>query len=156
MLECLLEVAAAADLHIEIAGRNARNDPESPLASGVCRVRGQWWVILSSGEPVSAQIQMLAKALKTHAYDVVGGPPFAAGGTRPWSIPCPAGLKPWGEEDKAELKKTHRFSAWLDQGGGPSLHFRHRGAPQVAGSIHIPTRARDARSNEEVLSESLQ
>lgn len=71
VLECLLEVAAAADLHIEIAGRHARNDPESPLASGVCRVRGQWWVILSSGEPVSAQIQMLAKALKTHAYDVV-------------------------------------------------------------------------------------
>lgn len=71
VLECLLEVAAAADLHIEIAGRDARSDPERPLTSGVCRVRGQWWVILSSGEPVSAQIGMLAKALKAHAYDVL-------------------------------------------------------------------------------------
>ena len=71
VLECLLEVAAAANLHIEIAGRDARSDSERPLASGVCRVRGQWWVILSRADPVSAQIQMLARALKTHALDVV-------------------------------------------------------------------------------------
>ena len=71
VLKCLLEVAAAADLHVEIAGRDAKSDGDRPLASGVCRVRGQWWVVLSSSEPVSAQIRTLAEALGTHAQDVL-------------------------------------------------------------------------------------
>lgn len=67
VLEVLLEVAAEAGMRVQIAGREARGGDALPLASGVCKVRGEWWVVLSSSEPVGSQIQTLAAALKKHA-----------------------------------------------------------------------------------------
>ena len=67
LLECLLEMAAEADFRVEIAGRDARSADALPIMSGICRLRGQWWVVLSRSEPASAQIQILAQALRDHA-----------------------------------------------------------------------------------------
>lgn len=67
VLEVLLELAAEAGVRVQIAGREARGGDALPLVSGVCRVRGEWWVVLSSSEPVGAQIRTLGEALKKHA-----------------------------------------------------------------------------------------
>lgn len=71
ILEVLLELAAEAGIRVKVAGREARGAESLPLASGVCRVRGELWVVLSSGEPVQAQIATLGAALRTHAGELV-------------------------------------------------------------------------------------
>jgi hypothetical protein len=67
ILEVLLELAAEAGMRVKVAGREARGAEAMPLASGVCRVRGELWVVLASSEPVSAQIRTLGAALRAHA-----------------------------------------------------------------------------------------
>ena len=68
VLEVLLALASEAGMRVQVAGRDARpGDALPPVASGICRVRGVWWVVLSSNEPAEAQIGTLARALKTHA-----------------------------------------------------------------------------------------
>jgi len=67
VLEVLFELAAEAGIRVKVAGRGAGGADAGPLASGVCRVRGELWVVLSSSEPVGAQIRTLAWALRAHA-----------------------------------------------------------------------------------------
>jgi len=69
VLEVLLELAADAGFRVKVAGRDAGD--LGPLASGVCRVRGELWIVLSSGDPVRAQIRTLGAALRTHAAALV-------------------------------------------------------------------------------------
>ncbi len=71
VLEVLLELAAEAGLRVRVAGREALGADSLPLASGVCRVRGEWWVVLSSSEPTEAQIRTLAEALEKHAKSLL-------------------------------------------------------------------------------------
>lgn len=67
ILELLLELARDAGLVVRIGSGHAGGPDETPLASGVCRVRDEIWVVLSVHEPVVGQIEVLADALKKHA-----------------------------------------------------------------------------------------
>ena len=67
VLEVLLEVASDLGLRVQVAGREARGVDSLPITSGICKVRGEWWVVLSSIEPTAAQIRTLAEALRKHA-----------------------------------------------------------------------------------------
>lgn len=73
ILESLLELASEAGLKVRVAGREPLSSEGPAVASGVCRLKGQLWVILSSGDPGAAQIRMLASALREHAADVIDG-----------------------------------------------------------------------------------
>ena len=63
ILEVLLELARDAGLVVRIGSGTTGSD-ETPLASGVCRVRDEVWVVLSVHEPAVGQIRVLAGALK--------------------------------------------------------------------------------------------
>ncbi len=67
ILENLFELARAAQFQIRAAGRLGPDDP--PLTSGVCRLRGQLYIVLSAGESVPMQIDTLATALREHGGD---------------------------------------------------------------------------------------
>jgi len=71
-MESMLEVARQAGLKVKRLGRGRLDDYEAPAASGVCRLRGEVWVMLSPGDPPAAQLEVLARALREHA------PEFAA------------------------------------------------------------------------------
>jgi len=70
ILEVLLELATEAGMRVKAAGRDAGGE-SLPLSSGVCRVRGELWVVLSNVEPPGAQIRVLAAAIRTHAAALV-------------------------------------------------------------------------------------
>ena len=67
ILGVLLEVADDLGFRVQVAGREARSVDALPLTSGLCKVRGEWWIVLSSAEPPAAQIRILAEALRKHA-----------------------------------------------------------------------------------------
>jgi len=67
VLEQLLELAVEAGLEVRAASGRSRDVDLPPPSSGVCRVRGSVWVVLSAADPPSAQIDVLADALKTYA-----------------------------------------------------------------------------------------
>lgn len=50
-----------------LAGGSASTEGEPPPVSGVCRVRGTAWVLLSRADPPDAQIAVLARALRAEA-----------------------------------------------------------------------------------------
>ncbi len=64
LLSGLSELAQQAGLRVRrISGRPARESEPGP-ASGVVRLRGQTWVILSAGDPVEERIEVVAQALR--------------------------------------------------------------------------------------------
>jgi hypothetical protein len=69
ILEVLLELASETGVEVRIAGRTPRGAEEPPLASGVCKVRGVMWVVLSGAETVAVQIDVLAGALGRYSRD---------------------------------------------------------------------------------------
>jgi len=73
ILEVLFELADDAGFELHVSGRDARTDAlgDGAMPSGICRVRGALWVILSSEEPVHAQIELLCAALRQHAAEML-------------------------------------------------------------------------------------
>jgi len=71
ILEMLLELAREAGMRVEVAGRDAQGADSLPLSSGVCRVRGELWVVLASHDAVGVQIGTLGDALRTHAFELI-------------------------------------------------------------------------------------
>jgi len=67
ILDSLRELAREAGMRVRIAGRGRGGDDDLPVASGVCRVRGEIWVVLSTAEPPPVQIATLAQALCKYA-----------------------------------------------------------------------------------------
>jgi hypothetical protein len=65
LMQALLELADEVDLEVRVVRAGA--DGEPPLSSGVCRVAGRVWVVLSSTDPADAQISVLAAALVSQA-----------------------------------------------------------------------------------------
>ena len=61
MLALLAGLAEEAGMQV----RAAR--PPGPLESGVCRVRGQLWLVLAPGDPLEHQIRVVIEALRLHA-----------------------------------------------------------------------------------------
>jgi hypothetical protein len=71
ILEALLELAGEAELTVR-TGRGARLAEDlPPMASGVCRVGGQWWVVLSASDSLQVHVETLAAALREHAPDLI-------------------------------------------------------------------------------------
>lgn len=64
LLTELIDLADAAGLRVRSIGPSARADAEPPATSGVCILRGETWVMLAAVEPVEAQIDVLAAALR--------------------------------------------------------------------------------------------
>jgi len=60
LLEALLELARELGLEVRIAGQGDL----SPQTSGVCRLRGSIWVVLSTADPIEHQIDALAEGLR--------------------------------------------------------------------------------------------
>lgn len=69
ILEALLDVAARAGLEVRPVGGAGLEPGEPPPGSGVVRLKGRVWVMLSSADPVAIQLEVLARALREHAGD---------------------------------------------------------------------------------------
>ncbi len=63
LLDALLALARELDLEVR------RIAPEDTQTSGVCRLRGQIWVLLSASDPIERHIAVIAAALRDHAAD---------------------------------------------------------------------------------------
>lgn len=57
LMRALLELASRCGLEVRAAGG------EGAPASGMCRLRDRFWVVLSDRDPVAVQIDVLAGAL---------------------------------------------------------------------------------------------
>jgi hypothetical protein len=65
ILEALLDVAREAGLEVRPV---ARSEPDLPQpGSGIVKLRGRVYVMLSSVDPVTIQLETLARALREHA-----------------------------------------------------------------------------------------
>ena len=64
LIAAMLELADELDLEVRVAGSVPTPGSEAPLVSAVCRVRGRLWVVLSTADPPSAQVDALARGLK--------------------------------------------------------------------------------------------
>jgi hypothetical protein len=69
--ERLAELAREAGLEVRELRAGAESDPAP--ASGVCRVRGETWVLLVAADGLERQIEVLAQALKSHAGRILEG-----------------------------------------------------------------------------------
>ena len=65
--EELLALARSAGFDVRRSSGRLGQDADLPIASGVCRVRGAIWVILSAAESLEERSDVLAGALKLHA-----------------------------------------------------------------------------------------
>lgn len=65
LLDALCELARDAGLAVKRLG--AAGTEGLPASGGVCRVRGEVWVLLGDGDPVEERIELLARALRDHA-----------------------------------------------------------------------------------------
>ena len=71
LLERLAELAREAGLEVRELRAGAEGD--SSPASGVCRVRGETWVLLAASDGLERRVEVLAQALKTHAGHILEG-----------------------------------------------------------------------------------
>lgn len=62
LLEALLELARETGLVVQRVGRQPALDLP-PVASGVCRLRGELRVLLADADPPTERIRVLARAL---------------------------------------------------------------------------------------------
>jgi hypothetical protein len=65
ILEELLALAAAAGLRVRSIGGRPGGEGEPAARSGLCRVRGETWVVLSAADPVEERCAVLADALRS-------------------------------------------------------------------------------------------
>jgi hypothetical protein len=65
LLERLGELAREVGLEVRDVRRGVEGDPAP--ASGVCRVRGRTWVVLAADDGLERRIEVLARALESHA-----------------------------------------------------------------------------------------
>jgi hypothetical protein len=69
ILEALLEVAREAGLEVRAV---ERGEPDLPQpGSGVVKLKGRVFVMLSSVDPVAIQLEVLAAALREHAAGAI-------------------------------------------------------------------------------------
>ncbi len=69
LMQALLELADEVGLEVRPVRAGVEGEP--PLASGVCRVKGRVWLVLSSADPVDVQIGALGAALVAHAGEAL-------------------------------------------------------------------------------------
>ena len=71
LLAALLELARDTGLCVRALGGGSGGDSALPASSGVCRVRGELWVLLADSDPVARRVDVLASALCNHAPDLL-------------------------------------------------------------------------------------
>ena len=69
LLEHLGELALAAGLTVRSQRDGAGGEAGRRAESGVCRVRGEIWVVLAADDPLAQRIEVLAGALRAHAAE---------------------------------------------------------------------------------------
>ena len=65
MLDALVELAEQAGLRVQVARGAADAGPL--IRSGVCRVRGETWIVLIADDPLADRIAVVSDALREHA-----------------------------------------------------------------------------------------
>jgi len=71
ILEVLLDLARDTGVEVRSVPRTGLAAGELPPGSGVVRVKGDVWVMLSEADPVALQLGVLAGALRDHAADAL-------------------------------------------------------------------------------------
>ncbi len=71
--DTLVSLAREAGLEVRALGSERGREGDVALVSGTCRVRGALWVVVSSSDPLEAQLETLANALRTHASPFLEG-----------------------------------------------------------------------------------
>ncbi len=67
----LLALARSAGFCVRRSSGTLGRDSDLPVASGVCRVRGSIWVILSATESLEERSDVLVEALNAHASSLL-------------------------------------------------------------------------------------
>lgn len=70
VLERLLDLARDAGLRVE-RGRAEGGDGLPGTSSGICRLRGELWVVLIDSDPLLQRLEVLAEALRDQAPDLL-------------------------------------------------------------------------------------
>lgn len=70
LLEALIAVAEGAGMRVRVLPRTGE---EPSPRSGVCRIRGELWLLLAPGDPVEDQIEAVADALRRYAGAALEG-----------------------------------------------------------------------------------
>jgi hypothetical protein len=65
LLSALLDLAREAGLVVRTVPRSAAREGEPLATSGLCRVRGEDWVMLATADPVGQRVAALAHGLRT-------------------------------------------------------------------------------------------
>jgi hypothetical protein len=65
LLSALVDLAREAELVVRLVPQRAARDGEPLATSGLCRVRGEDWVMLASADPVEQRVAALAHGLRT-------------------------------------------------------------------------------------------
>jgi hypothetical protein len=65
LLSALVDLAREAELVVRVVPRGAARDGEPLATSGLCRVRGEDWVMLAGADPVAQRVAALAHGLRT-------------------------------------------------------------------------------------------
>lgn len=63
----------AREVGLEVRELRTGSEGDSSPASGVCRVRGETWVLLVASDGLERRVEVLAQALKTHAGQALEG-----------------------------------------------------------------------------------
>ena len=71
LMETLTALAGEAGLKVREVRAGA--DGEPPIASGVCWLRGEIWVLLVAADGLERRVDVIAGALKTHAGAILEG-----------------------------------------------------------------------------------
>jgi hypothetical protein len=71
ILQVLLDLAREAEIEVRPVGRQGLEAGEPQPGSGIVKLKGRTWVMLSSVDPVAIQLEVLAKALKENAADLL-------------------------------------------------------------------------------------
>ena len=73
LLEALIGLCREAGLEVRSVRGSPEDASELVARSGVCRVRGALWLVLSHADGVEERIGAAADALRAHAPDFVEG-----------------------------------------------------------------------------------
>jgi hypothetical protein len=71
LLDALLVLASELGVRVEELPGQAPLEGLSPTGSGLCRVSGRNWVLLSPAEPLERRIEVLCEALRELAADAL-------------------------------------------------------------------------------------
>jgi hypothetical protein len=73
LLDFLVELAQEAGVKVRVIPRSAAAELEPLPRSGICRIRGDPWLLLASGESLEDRIEAAATAVRVHAPAVLEG-----------------------------------------------------------------------------------